>query len=139
MSRTIASKKQIVPKKMLNIIPDELTGKTYFKMEKGMKFDITGVIYSTYRAKDKDGNEMQRRDGTYVLSTYMYIISGDKYTTSKNDTVFSQMYSLTGYKTEVEGKHVFIFDDNDYVPVIVDTEMVKYGTRDIEDFYFNNA
>lgn len=115
----------VTKRAILKLIPNAFRGMDYVKVKDGDKYTIIKVTYSVYFAKDKDtGDYILNRAGERVLNTTAYIGFADgTYTTSKGDTVISQLVSETGDYPDAEG--VYDFDCN--CPVKVITVNATYG------------
>lgn len=102
----------VTKRSMLAIIPDEYKGRVYRKVNAGEEYRIDSVIYSVYPVKDKEtGEYLIRKDGEPVLNCTAYIGFDDgSYTTSKGETVISQLISETGNYPDVAGYHLYPCD-----------------------------
>lgn len=116
----------VVKRSMLAIIPDRFKDWTYRKVSKDETYTITIVVYSVYPVKDKESGEfLLNRRGEPVLNCTAYIGFDDgTYTTSKGDTVISQLVSETGNYPDTAGYHEFPVD-NCRVKII--ETMAEYG------------
>lgn len=121
--KTVAT---VTKRAMLAVIPDCFKESEYRKVNKDEIYTITRVVYSVYPVKDKEtGEYMINRRGNPVLNVTAYIGFDDNtYTTSKGDTVISQLVSETGDFENVAGYHDFVVD-NCKVKII--ETMAEYG------------
>lgn len=116
----------VTKRSMLAIIPDAFKGSEYRKVNKDEIYTITKVVYSVYPVKNKETGEfLLNRHGDPVLNTTAYIGFDDgTYTTSKGDTVISQLVSETGDYPDIAGYHEFVVDE---CKVRISECMAEYG------------
>lgn len=116
----------VTKRSMLAIIPDVFKSAEYRKVNKDETYTITKVVYSVYPVKSKEtGEYLLKRNGDVVLNTTAYIGFDDgTYTTSKGDTVISQLVSETGDFPNMEGYHEFNVDN---CKVRIVETMAEYG------------
>ena len=85
---------EVVPKNLLAVIPEKYKGMKYKKLNVGDVVTITDITVVSYKAK-KDGEYIQRKDGTYILNQTCYFGLTDGYYTSiRNNTILGQVASL---------------------------------------------
>ena len=116
----------VTKRSMLAVIPDCFKNAEYRKVNKDEEYTIVKVVYSVYPVKSKEtGDFILKRNGDPALNTTAYIgFSDGTYTTSKGDTVISQLVSETGDFPDVAGYHEF---DVDECKVKIIECMASYG------------
>lgn len=115
---------EITSKYMAKHIPEQFRAMKYRKVAIGEELRITKIAYSTYEAKNPEGEPILYKDGSPVLKTTAYIgFSDGSYTTSHGDTVVGQLVSETGAYPEEIGVENHEVD----CPVRIISHKVTYG------------
>lgn len=120
---------EVIPKNLLAVIPERYKGMKYKKMNVGDIVTITDITVVSYKAK-KDGEYIQRKDGTYVLNQTCYFgLDGGYYTSIRNNSVLGQVASLVGWFEDGENEQYYPLDNPEKVKIIEVTESMGKGDK----------
>lgn len=119
---------EVVPKSLMAVIPDRYKTMRYHKLMAGETITIYDITVVSFHAK-KDGEPLNRKDGSPVLNQTIYLdIGNGVYTTVRNDKVLGQVAYLTGWVEDGIGEKYYKLENPETVQVI--EIPVKMGSKD---------
>ena len=138
MSIKMAKVDGITPVYMRGLIPKHLkdTNATYFKVDANTDKVLNFIGINVYPAKNKDGIEIARKDGSTVMNATVYAGFDDNtYTTIKNEVALAQALSVVGdLDLNTEGSFEFLLDEP--IKTKFTTVKVKRGQKEYDNFAF---
>lgn len=136
---SICDVSEVVPKALMNVIPDAYKGMRYKRMKVGDKITIHDVCIVTYPAKSKStGDPIIRKDGSQVYNQTVYFGIGDgKYSSLRNEKALGQIAQLVGWYETDPGDAYYTLDKPESVEIIETT--VKMGNKEVPVLAFKSV
>lgn len=121
-----------------SILPPEfIRGRRFIKLTENMEKTIDSVVFSSYPAKNKEGNQIVRKDGSVLLNTTAYVGFDDgTFASVKSDTAIAQLASISeGYTIPSEPEVVQYPVETTKVRIV--SIEVKYGQKSYPAWAFD--
>jgi len=127
---SIINVKEVTPRSIRGVIPEDYRAMPYIALNEGDKITIKSCVFSVYPARNKETHEPMRVEkgpnaGKLITNITVYFeLSDGHYTSLKNDVVTGQMCALTGFDDSSDvGYYRFDFEPETVTVCKTETKM----------------